>query len=149
MKNMILSLTLLLTIGAAVAQSEPVKLDLDLANQMINKALACGKENGWNLSVAVVNSEGNLMAFQRSELAFVGSIEVSIAKAKSSNAFQRPTKVFAEGVSGGNGGLVSLAGVVANAGGLPIKLNNIHSGAIGVSGATAAQDEQCAAIAIR
>ena len=82
--------------------------------------------------------------------AYQGSIDASIDKAKSANAFQRPTKVFADAVNkDGRVGLLSVKNVVANEGGLPIIINGQHAGAIGVSGAKAIEDEQCALEAIK
>lgn len=149
MKSLI-SFLLFFSISQSIfAAKAPKKLSLPVANDLIAKALACGNEKGWSLSVAVVNSEGSLIAFQRSDDAFVGSIKLSIAKAKSSNAFRKPTKAFADGVSGGNVGLVSVDSVIANAGGVPVAFDGTHMGGIGVSGATAAQDELCALAALK
>ena len=147
-KNIVI--TFLACFSFSACASKPLTdMSLIPSTELIAKVLACGTENGWKLSVAVVNSEGNLIAFQRADDAFVGSIDLSIAKAKSSNAFRRPTKAFSEGVNGGNLGLVSVDSVTAIAGGIPINVSGVHMGAIGVSGATAAQDEQCALAAFK
>lgn len=149
MKNKLITIVATCFCFSACASKLPAEVALAPATEIIAKALACGTENGWKLSVAVVNAEGNLIAFQRADDAFLGSIDLSIAKAKSSNAFRRPTKAFVEGVNSGNMGLVSVNGVIAIAGGVPINISGAHLGAIGVSGATAAQDEQCALAALK
>lgn len=123
-------------------------LNLDRAQAIAAKALSCGRKNGWKLSIAIVNSEGNLLNFQRDDDSYQGSIEAAIDKAKSSNAFQRPTKAFGDGVKEGRLGLVTVKNVVAIEGGLPIQVNKKHVGAIGVSGAKSVEDELCAKAAL-
>lgn len=127
-----------------VSAAEPFELNLELAQKLAAKAAACGKANKWNLTIAIVNSEGNLVYFQRGDGTYAGSIDAAIQKAKSSNAFQRPTKAFADGVKEGRVGLVTVAGIVAIEGGVPIQIKDKFVGAIGISGARATEDEQCA-----
>ncbi|MDO8804521.1 MAG: heme-binding protein [Elusimicrobiota bacterium] len=122
--------------------------DLALAKKLAAKAGEHAVKNGWKISIAVVNSEGNLVYFERADGAFPGSIEAAIEKAKSANAYRRPTKVFSDSVKQGNTGIVTLKNVVAVEGGLPIVLEGLHAGAIGISGARAAEDEACAQAAL-
>ena len=137
--------------GAFAAQG-PSELTSDLAKSYADKTLECGRKNSWKLSVAIVNGENNLVTFRRDDGAYFGSIEGSLDKAKSANAFQRPTRAFAEAVSPKNPdsrpGLLSVKNVVAIEGGLPIMLGGKQVGAIGVSGARSVQDEECAKAAI-
>jgi uncharacterized protein GlcG (DUF336 family) len=106
------------------------------------------KKKNWKLSIAIVNSEGNLLYFQRDPEAYSGSIDAAIQKAKSSNAFQRPTSAFVEAIKQGRTGLVTVKDVVALEGGLPIILNEKHVGAIGISGAKSIEDEEAARAAL-
>ena len=129
-------------------QTKGFDLNLEVTQKIIKNAMACGEKNGWKFSVAIVNSEGNLISFERADGAYTGSIDASIAKATSSNAFQRPTKSFADAVKDGRLGLLSVKNVVAVEGGLPIVSNGKHIGAIGVSGAKAIEDEECAKFAL-
>lgn len=119
-------------------------LTLDIAQQIAAKAIACGRKNSWKLSVAIVNAEGNLTHFQRDDGSYQGSIDAAIDKAKSANAFQRPTRAFSEGIKEGRMGLVTVKNVVGIEGGVPIQLNGVHVGAIGISGAKSTEDELCA-----
>jgi len=74
----------------------------------------------------------------------VGSSEVAVRKAESANAFKRPTKAFEEAVAGGRTVVLSLPGAIPLEGGLPLVVDGKIVGAVGVSGATSAQDGQCA-----
>ncbi|MES2768191.1 MAG: heme-binding protein [Bdellovibrionota bacterium] len=133
---------------SAHSVEKPTEFNLEAAQKIVNKAVACGKKNNWKLSIAIVNSEGNLMYFHRGDGTYVGSIDGAIDKAKSANAFQRPTKAFADSIKEGRVGLVTVKDVVANEGGLPIQIKEKYVGAIGISGAKAIEDEQCAKIAL-
>lgn len=145
---MIMIISLVLLLGALQVQAQ--SLNLDFAKKIVVKAIECGKKNNWNLSIAIVNAEGRLLAFARMDNSYVGSIQASMDKAISSNAFQRPTKVFADAVNNdGRVGLLSVKDVVANEGGLPISISGKHTGAIGISGAKAIEDEQCAYEALK
>jgi len=149
MKTMIFGMAGFLVSQAAFSSVEtPQTLSLEYARQIAAKAEAYGKKKGWNLSIAIVNSEGNLTYFQRDPQAYVGSIDAAIEKAKSSNAFQRPTSAFVDGIKQGRTGLVSVKGVVALEGGVPILLKGVHAGAIGVSGAKSSEDEEAAKAAL-
>jgi len=82
----------------------------------------------------------------RMDGAQLGSIDVAHDKAWSAAAFRRPTKVFEDLVSQGgpNLRLLKLTGASPIEGGLPIAVDGKLIGAIGVSGASAAQDGQTA-----
>ena len=121
---------------------------LEQAQGYIQKAIDCGMKNGWKLSIAVVNSEGNLISFARMDGAYLGSVDAAMDKAKSANAFQRPTGMFSDSIKEGRIGLVTVKNVVGIEGGVPIKSGDHFMGAIGISGARAIEDEQCAKIAI-
>ena len=122
----------------------PTQLTLDLAKKIAAKSEAYAKSKNWKVSIAIVNNEGNLLYFQRDPESYSGSIEASIQKAKSSNAFQRSTAAFVDGIKQGRTGLVTVPGVVAIEGGLQILIKGKHVGAIGVSGAKSTEDEEAA-----
>jgi uncharacterized protein GlcG (DUF336 family) len=77
----------------------------------------------------------------------VGSVDVAIAKARSSARFKRPTKAFQDALATGGEGwrILSLDGAVAVEGGLPLIVGGKIVGAIGASGGTAQQDGVTAA----
>ena len=130
------------------AEDKQKTLTLELAKKIATKAESYSKKKGWKISITIVNSEGNLMYFQRDPEAYVGSIEVSMQKAVSSNDFQRPTSAFVEAVKQGRTGIIGLKNVVALEGGVPIMLSGKFVGAIGVSGAKSTEDEETAKAAV-
>jgi glc operon protein GlcG len=141
------TLITLLFILPTLAQAKTRPLNLERAQEIVQKAIECGEKFNWKLSVAVVNAEGNLMAFARMDGAYLGSIETAIDKAKSANAFQRPTSMFSDAIKDGRIGVVTVKNVIGIEGGVPLNSGSEFIGAIGVSGAKSTEDEQCAKIA--
>jgi glc operon protein GlcG len=93
-----------------------------------------------------VDTSGNLVYYEKMDDTLLGSANVAIAKARSSVAFKRPTKAFEDVLAAGGAGLrvLRLPGALPLEGGIPLLLDGKIVGAIGVSGATSAQDTQCA-----
>lgn len=125
------------------------ELTAEVAKKVASKAGQYASAKGWKISVAIVNSEGNLVYFERGDGTYVGSISSSIDKAESANAFQRPTSAFAEAVKSGRTGLITGKNIVAIEGGVPVIINGKHVGALGVSGAKAVEDEEIANEALK
>ena len=132
------------------AQTPPpygAPITLEQARKVVAAAEAEARRNGWNVVIAVVDGAGHLVLLQRQDNTQVGSVEVAREKAWTSAAFRRPTKTFEDMLAGGGSGLrvLTLQGVVAAEGGLPIVVDGKLIGAIGVSGVTSQQDGQIAA----
>jgi len=127
--------------------SQPV-----LSAEGVRKALAAAEaeahRNGWNVSIAVVDPAGTLLGFAKMDEASAASVDVSQAKARSAGRFRRATKVFEDGVAGGRAAIMSLPGVVAVEGGVPLLVDGKVVAAVGVSGATSPQDGQVAAAGV-
>ena len=133
---------------AAVPQSAPIPYGAPITTEAARKvaagALAEAKKNGWNVAVSVVDSGGVLAYFEKSENTQYGSVEASLEKARTSSAFRRPSKAFEDVVLGGKVNYTKLPGATPLEGGLPIVVDGKIVGAVGISGATSAQDGQCA-----
>lgn len=118
-------------------------ITLDDAKRVAAAAQAEAERNNWDVVIAIVDEGGNLKYLQRED-ALLGSIDVAIDKAKAALLFRRPTQVWEEKVVSGNSGCMSLRGVVAVEGGVPLVVNGETVGAIGVSGAKSAEDGKIA-----
>lgn len=115
-------------------------LTLDQAKQAAAAASAEAKKNNWIVAIAVVDIGGELVYFEKADGTQFGSIKVALDKARSAALYRRPTKVFQDGLAGGNLGILTLAGANAIEGGHPILSGGKLVGSIGVSGVTAPQD---------
>ena len=102
------------------------------------------------MAVAIVDISGDLVYFEKMDDTQAGSVDVSIAKARSAARFKRATKVFQDGVAAGGEGLriLALTGAVPIEGGVPMVVGGKIVGAIGVSGGTSQQDGVVAAAAV-
>jgi glc operon protein GlcG len=117
-------------------------ISLDRAQAAIAAAIAEAKKRDWKLNVAVVDSGGNLVAFQRMDGAQLASIQIAEHKARAATTFRRETKAFENGVQQNSYNyLLTLDGIIASRGGIPLVEGGKIIGAIGCSGATGSQDE--------
>jgi len=140
-----------LTTGAQALDQKPV-LTLDMANKVVEACVAKAAAEGWRpVNIAVYDDGGNLKAFQRMDNAFLGSVQIAQLKGHSSTMFPFPSRVFGELAFGKDGqpgaipGIADIPGIAAFAGGLPIMTADGHQiGGVGVSGASADEDEMCA-----
>jgi len=90
---------------AAAPPAPPAPYGAPISLEAAQKVLAAAKEEadkqGWPVAIAVVDPAGYLVAFHRLDNTQLGSVEVSIAKARSAALFRRPTKVFEDILAGG------------------------------------------------
>jgi uncharacterized protein GlcG (DUF336 family) len=107
-------------------------------------AEAEAERNGWPMVIAVVNSYGQLVVLHRHDQSQLGSVDIAQEKAMSAVRFRRATKDFQDAVAAGGMGLrlLSVRGMMALEGGLPIMRDGQVLGAIGVSGMQSHQDAQ-------
>jgi len=119
-----------------------VAISLERAQAVIGAAVAEAKRRNWKMNIAVVDSGGNLVAFQRMDGAMLASIQIAEHKARAAATFRRPTKVFEDGINLMNlNYLLAFDGVIASRGGIPLIERGTIIGAIGCSGGTDSQDE--------
>lgn len=122
-------------------------LSLDQAQAIVAAAVAKAAAINTRMDVAVVDVGGNLKAFARMDGAWLGSIDISIKKAKTARYFDMPTGAIGE-LSQPGGSLyqieVSNGGLITFPGGVPIKMGETVIGAIGVSGSSVENDHAVA-----
>lgn len=121
-------------------------ITLEQAKAAITAAQAESSKNGWYHVFAVVDGGGNLIAFEKSDLAGNASVVIAQDKAKAAATYRVPTKVYQDRIIAGETFLLGLPGMVPAAGGVPIIVAGKLIGAIGVSGAAPLQDHQSAQV---
>jgi glc operon protein GlcG len=121
-------------------------IPLNTAKRAAAAAVAEAERNNWTMAVAIVDTAGDLVYFEKMDETQTGSVAVSQAKARSAARFKRPTKAFQDALTGTPDGLriLGIEGAVPVEGGLPIVIGGKIVGAIGLSGGTSPQDGQCA-----
>ncbi len=153
--------TLLLVVGivligtAALVRAESVAdkrgLTLAGAKTVIAATVAEAKRvNAPGGSIAVVDEGGNLLALERLDQTFTASANIAIGKARTAALFKKPTKMFEDAIKSGRTSMVTLAGDLQNftplQGGVPLEWEGNVVGAVGVSGAASAQQDEELAI---
>ena len=123
-------------------------VSLEEARRVIRAGQEKATEIGQPMNIAVVDAGANLVAFERQEGAWLGSINISINKAFTARAFDIETKTLGENSQSGDqffGIHVSNHGrVMVFAGGVPLKRGGEVVGAVGVSGGSGKQDQDVA-----
>lgn len=117
---------------------------------LVSAAIRCANRLNISVNVAIYDTGANLLAFQKMDGALLGSIDVSLKKARSAVLFQASTETLGqlvkehqlESIEQTNNGLILFAG------GEPINFDGNLIGGIGISGGSAAQDKEIALYAI-
>jgi uncharacterized protein GlcG (DUF336 family) len=121
-------------------------IGLEAAKKVMAAAEAEATKNNWGMAIAILDSTGHIVMLHKLDNTQYGSIAVAEDKARSALYFRRPSKVFEDLVAQGglNMRLLALRGASPLEGGIPLLADGKIIGAIGVSGATSAQDGQVA-----
>jgi glc operon protein GlcG len=124
-------------------------LTLADAEFLLNTAQVYAIENGFNVSIAITDETGNLLAMKRMDGASPMTANLCLEKAKCSAISRRPSKLFEDIIKGGQMGFLTMetfSGMLE--GGEPIMYEGQLVGAIGVSGVKSFQDAEIAQQAI-
>lgn len=119
-------------------------LTLDGAKKIAAAAAAEAHKNNWKVVIAILDDGGHLIYLERIDGAQLGSIDVAIAKARTSVYYRRPSKELEDRIAAGGTNALALLNSMPLQGGEPIMAGGELVGAIGVSGVTSAQDDQVA-----
>src|SRR5262249_27808759 len=120
------------------------------ADIVVQATEAEAKARGVAPVIAVVDENGALITLRRPDDAQIASVNVAQDKARTAAIFRRPSKDFEDQTRNGRVAALALHGAVALQGGVPIVFDGQVVGAIGVSGASSAdEDSELAAIGAR
>lgn len=114
---------------------------------LIAKAEAKARSLSRAVNIAVVDSGGNLLAFERMDGAFLAGVDLCQGKARSALRFEQPTAKIEATIHDGRYALMT-AGAVEMQGGIPLLRDGSIIGAIGVSGADSSTDVPIAEAAL-
>jgi len=117
---------------------------IEVAKKIAAATLSECAANKWNVAVAVVNTHGSLVYYERMNNTQSASAQIAVDKAKVGAMYRRPTRAFVDAIAKTGPAVMTLPGVVASPGGMPIMVGGKVVGGVGVSGVTGDQDEQCA-----
>jgi len=118
-------------------------ISLEQAQVAVAAALKKSAEMGVKMDIAVVDAGANLKAFSRMDGAWLGSIDIAMKKARTARFFDMNTGAIG-GLSQPGGPLYNIehsnGGLITFPGGIPIVVDDVVIGAIGVSGSTVEDD---------
>lgn len=129
--------------GLVQAQSYGGDINAETARKIAAATISECKKNNWRVAAAVVDTHGTLVHFEKIDDTQHASVEIAITKAQAAARFRRPTRVFMDAINK-TPATGTLPGVIGSPGGVPIEAGGKIIGAVGVSGGTGDQDEQCA-----
>jgi glc operon protein GlcG len=148
LKAQVALITLWYTMSALAQAPNPYGpvVSLENAKKAAAAALAEARRGNWNMAVAVVDTGGILVYYEKMDNTQIGSADIAIEKARTAVRFKRPSKAFQDLVAGGGAGLriLRLPGAIPIEGGIPLMIDGQIVGAIGVSGDASDHDGLCA-----
>jgi glc operon protein GlcG len=117
-------------------------LSLEAARVALAAAEAEALRNGWRVVIAVVDEGGHTIVLARLDGAQWSSVDTSVSKARAAVAWKRPSRMLEESVNQGRTAFLSITqGMAVLQGGVPIEIDGVIVGAVGVSGVKASDDE--------
>jgi len=119
-------------------------LTLNDCKRISAAAEAEAKKNNWNVCVAILDDGGHLLHLIRMDGGTPANARIAIEKARTSAETQRSTAMWEERIKGGRMSMLKMPGVLPVQGGLPIVIDGVCIGAVGVSGVQSHEDEQIA-----
>lgn len=136
--------TAALAIAPAARGQECAHRSLTLADarQVVDTITAAARAHHVGAAVAVVDAGGNLLLLERLDGTFAAGAMVSMGKARTAALFQKPTRVFEELINKGRTAMAALPDFTPLQGGVPIEVDGRIVGAVGVSGAASAQQDE-------
>jgi|SRR6516164_217920 len=118
-----------------------MSIGLEQAKQLMAAAEGEAKKRNWKMNIAIVDTNGDLVHFNRMEGAQIASVSISINKARTAARYRRETRLFFNAFETGHGYIATLdPTLVASPGGIPLVEGGKIIGAIGCSGGTGDQD---------
>lgn len=148
LRHLLAAVLLVLVSSPASAQLRATSmLTLDGARNIAAAAEAEAKKNSWSVSIAIVDASGGLVLFHKGDGTRPSNVEFALAKARTAARFQRQTRLLDSAVTAGRIQWLA-ADALPIEGGVPIIVSGQVIGAVGVSGATSAQDAQVASAGI-
>jgi uncharacterized protein GlcG (DUF336 family) len=127
-------------------------LSLELALALLARVREEAEARDLSLAAAVVDSAGHVLASQRMDGAALGAMQLAVGKAFTAVSWATPSGDFSRSTQPGGddwGWNTTDPRIVVYAGGIPLHVDGELVGAIGASGGTATEDEECVAAAAR
>lgn len=124
-------------------KTRPV-LTLDDCMKIYAAAEAEARRNNWNVAIAILDDGGHLLHFARMDGATPANAGIALEKGRTAAISRRSSGKWEEIVKGGRTSMIKMPGILPVQGGMPIIVDKVCVGAVGVSGVQSHEDEQIA-----
>jgi len=124
-------------------------LTLEDCRRISAAAEAEAKRNSWNVCIAILDDGGHLMHLVRMDGASPANARIAMEKGRTAAESRRSSAVWEERIKAGRNSMLGMPGITPVQGGLPIVVEGICVGGVGVSGVQSHEDEQIAAAGIK
>jgi glc operon protein GlcG len=119
-------------------------LTLEDCKNISGAAEAEAKKNNWNVSIAILDDGGHLLHLVRMDGATPANARIATEKGRTAAETRRSTAIWEERIKAGRNAMLKMPGVTPVQGGLPIVVDGVCVGGVGVSGVQSHEDEQIA-----
>jgi len=102
------------------------------------------KKNNWNVCIAILDDGGHLLHLARMDGATPANSRIAIGKGRTAAESRRSTAMWEERIKAGRHAMLGMPGITPVQGGLPIVVDGVCIGGVGVSGVQSHEDEQIA-----
>jgi uncharacterized protein GlcG (DUF336 family) len=124
-------------------------LTLEDCRRISTAAEAEAKKNNWIVCIAILDDGGHLLHLVRMDGASPANARIAQGKGRTAAETRRSSAVWEERIKAGRNSMLGMPGVTPVQGGLPIIVEGICVGGVGVSGVQSHEDEQIAAAGIK
>ncbi len=119
-------------------------LTLEDCKKISAAAEAEAKKNNWNVCVAILDDGGHLLHLVRMDGATPANSRIAVGKGRTAAESRRSTAMWEERIKAGRHAMLGMPGITPVQGGLPIVVDGVCIGGVGVSGVQSHEDEQIA-----
>jgi glc operon protein GlcG len=119
-------------------------LTLEDCKKISAGAEAEARKNNWNVCIAILDDGGHLLHLARMDGASPANSRIAIEKGRTAAESRRSTAMWEERIKNGRNAMLGMPGITPVQGGLPIVVDGVCIGGVGVSGVQSHEDEQIA-----
>lgn len=119
-------------------------LTLDDCKKISEASEAEARKNNWNVCIAILDDGGHLLHLVRMDGATPANSRIAIEKGRTAAESRRSTAMWEERIKAGRNAMLRMPGITPVQGGLPIVVDGVCIGGVGVSGVQSHEDEQIA-----
>jgi uncharacterized protein GlcG (DUF336 family) len=123
-------------------------LTLEDCKKISEAAEAEARKNNWNVCIAILDDGGHLLHLVRMDGASPANARIAVEKGRTAAESRRSTAMWEERIKAGRNAMLRMPGITPVQGGLPIVVDGVCLGGVGVSGVQSHEDEQIAKVGI-